>query len=472
MSAALAIVDETNSSVGEDTTGGGTCLPAPTARRRWLITLVLGSLLAAAAWALTSYFFTDQYQASALLMIEDQAPMVVFEHRSTKSDIDRYVKTQLELLYQPMVLQPVLAHIEVTKIPELVDAPDPIELMRAALSTSRVGSSQLYSVKYTSASPKSAADVVNAVVSEYIKVQASSAFKEMQRVIDILEEERIRRSVEVERLRNRVLDLSKETTGRDPWFGNRLRSDDEVELTATLNQRLADIEADEVAVTAELQQLNAHPVQNKDAVSTSGNESSDVSKLSEDHAWREAIAKTETTLAEIKKSDSKWSNNPMLVRLDQELQSHKSAVNELEQKLAAQAAGAARQKEGMTSRQAARSLENQLAVLSAKKKALSARMSEIKSSRNGSAAKIVELRFASAELARQENVFEMIASRKMALQTELRAPARVQLLQTASVPEEPIVERHLAWRLPICIAALLLPFAAVLAIHPQQRRSK
>jgi hypothetical protein len=45
----------------------------------------------------------------------------------------------------------------------------------------------------------------------------------------------------------------------------------------------------------------------------------------------------------------------------------------------------------------------------------------------------VEIAFTQAELAREEKVFERIAERKLALQTEMRAPARVRFQRRAEV---------------------------------------
>ena len=44
-----------------------------------------------------------------------------------------------------------------------------------------------------------------------------------RKVIDILEDERLRRAVEVERLRSQLVKLSEEVTGKDPYSGSTYR---------------------------------------------------------------------------------------------------------------------------------------------------------------------------------------------------------------------------------------------------------
>ena len=85
-------------------------------------------------------------------------------------------------------------------------------------------------------------------------------------------------------------------------------------------------------------------------------------------------------------------------------------------------------------------------------------------------AKSVELEFARAELEREEKVFELIASRKLALQTELRAPARVQLRQKAILPAIPIQPIPYKVLLLACSAAFVAPFGLAVLREVTVRR--
>jgi hypothetical protein len=83
--------------------------------------------------------------------------------------------------------------------------------------------------------------------------------------------------------------------------------------------------------------------------------------------------------------------------------------------------------------------------------------------------KIIALRFAEAELAREERLLESISSRKLALQTEMRAPARVSVRQKASVPKAPIHRGNSSWQLSICVVVLVLPLLVVIATGTRDR---
>jgi capsular exopolysaccharide synthesis family protein len=101
---------------------------------------------------------------------------------------------------------------------------------------------------------------------------------------------------------------------------------------------------------------------------------------------------------------------------------------------------------------------------------LASKLHEFKDDLKSGGSHGVEFEFARAELEREENVFELIASRKLALQTELRAPARVSLMQSAKVPTtalEPIPYKML---LLACLGSLMVPFGLAVAHEAIIRR--
>ena len=153
----------------------------------WTIVIPLGLFLATAAGAVVIYFYIPTYQATALLMIEENGPFIAFS-RDNAGQSQKYVETQLELLRSPVVLQPVLGRTEIGSLKELIASEDDVRYLRDHMSIRQVGKSELYNITYDSASPQAAADVVNAVVAEYMKIYSTDEFQRSQRVIDILEE--------------------------------------------------------------------------------------------------------------------------------------------------------------------------------------------------------------------------------------------------------------------------------------------
>ena len=90
--------------------------------------------------------------------------------------------------------------------------------------------------------------------------------------------------------------------------------------------------------------------------------------------------------------------------------------------------------------------------------------------RQSGGAQSAELEFKKGELEREEGVFELIAARKLALQTEQRAPERVSLMKEAQPPLtslQPIPYKHL---LVACLASLLAPLGLAVAYESLLRR--
>ena len=238
-------------------------------RQWWMFVVPAGIVLAAIAGALVVYFYVPQYEATALVMIEDSSPYVAFANREDRSGA--YIQTQLELLRSPVVLTPVLSRPEIASLKELASQPDHIKFLQNGLSVKRVGQSELYNVLFRDSSAATAANVVNDIIAEYMNMHTDDEFQRSQRVIDILEEERGRMSLEVERLRKRVVDLAKEVTGKDP-FGDHAPLDVARAMSpvGALFQSLTQAEVDREIMQAEMQSLMDSPGSSADKAESTG----------------------------------------------------------------------------------------------------------------------------------------------------------------------------------------------------------
>jgi hypothetical protein len=171
----------------------------------------------------------------------------------------------------------------------------------------------------------------------------------------------------------------------------------------------------------------------------------------------------ESIVEQIKRTDAKWSDNPLYVRLDKTVKGQRAAYDKLKKHLSEWLPGE-RFDRGETSSENSIAAEKlKPALLDAKRRFLSRRLEETLKMQKSRQGKLVELEFARAELTREEKVFELIATRKLAVQTELRAPSRVSLRHKANVPVEPDVGIPYGLLVTACSAALLTPFAITIA---------
>jgi uncharacterized protein involved in exopolysaccharide biosynthesis len=184
----------------------------------WKLIVPAGMLAAGVASFFVVSSHVPQYEASAMLIIEDASPYIAFA--GSNKDSKRYVATQQQIIRSNIVLEPVLALPRIAAIPELVNSPDRAETLRKNLWVKAQGGSEIYNICYTSTSPADAAAVVNAVADQYMVYHQEDEVQRTNHVVSLLEEERQRRSLQVERLRRRLVDMAEEAKGADPFSGS------------------------------------------------------------------------------------------------------------------------------------------------------------------------------------------------------------------------------------------------------------
>ena len=290
-----------------DSSGGQASLSEPTGRHRWLTALVLGLVLATCAGAVVMYFYTPQYEASAVLMINDASPFLAFVPRDTGNDSQRYVQSQIELLRSPLVLGPVLARKDVALIQEIKAAADPVKFLQKYLSVQQVGKSELYKVSYVLCpSANGAATVANAVVAEYLEMQGRKDRQRSKLVIDVLEKERLARGVKVEQHRKRVVELAKELTGKDPFSHDMMLDvDNDSSRLVNLRERLLKVDVDRETFEAEILYLKKNSIPKEERENASVDVESQIAIRPEIRAWQAAIEENESLMEQIKGTDAK-----------------------------------------------------------------------------------------------------------------------------------------------------------------------
>lgn len=436
----------------------------------WQFGVPAGLLLATCACYLVWYFHVPMYESRALIEIKADRPYIAFQQGIENRDQDRYVQTQIELLQSPVVLAPVLGRPEIARMRELIDEVDPLKYIQKHLSIRQIGKSALYEVDYLSPSAQDAATVINHVVQEFLRMQKQEDTRQSKLVIEILEKERLERSNRVEQLRQRVVDLAREITGRDP-FGQGAVTDVDRALTpvASLQNELNDVEVRSEILRTELRAL-------KETKTMSRNRDVNSALIDLQIPSRPEVQELEASQAEIEGKIAARMNATsskgfgMLLNNDTELQKLNQQLSSTKAKLAALKMGLRKELQGLRAQELNAEQQKLIATkmqelntLDAQRKMLREKFDKHVDQLKAGGAQSAQLEFAKAELEREEKVFELIAARKLSLQTELEAPERVSLRQEASVPSlalEPIPYKML---LIACLASLVCPFAIALA---------
>jgi capsular exopolysaccharide synthesis family protein len=440
----------------------------------WKIVVPAGIVLAVLVVGLAVMFFKPSYRATAMLNIEDKQPYIVAKEDGSVAS-ERFVQTQIELLRSRPVLEKVHLRTEVSSLPELQGKPDPVEHIQRNLSVTQVGKSELYLVSYVSHSSQTAADMVNFVIGEYLSLYDLEVYQRTHKIIEILEEEQQRREDSVERLRTSVLAMAKEVAEKNVNGVNQ--SVDLAKALLPLGQlrdSLTELDVEEEVLKAKVAAFKATEGADR---TLNGSDSQGIlqlalasdeklqSLLSERTSLRASMKDLETRAVRVNvKEDAKY----------QQLESELSALNtEIRRRASMVRDNLTAESElnrELQKREDLATYERQLAEVVAKKEILTREYEQQLQKFQESGEKNVNLEFARAELEREEGVFEMIASRKLGLQTELRAPPRVSLKQAATPPTIPI-ERLPLKKLAVATAfSLVVPFGLVVLRELTVRR--
>jgi len=410
-------------------------------RRWWRLATPVGLLLAFLAAAAVWISFVKMYQADAWLRIQGSPPYVAFPSRG---DSRVFVKNQIEIMRSPLVLEPVVNQPEIATLAKQGVLQEGERLttgwLAKRIAVKSVGGSDFYLVSFAGPNPESAAKIVNAVVDSYLDFRRQEETARTQNVIELLEEERERRAHDVDALREKFRGLAKQATGKDPYRPYP-SPEGTVGIVAhpfsDLQNRLVTAEFERAMLEAQIgaseKSASDHPVQLaevtvEEAVKTHPQVQALEAALS---ANRARLRDYETKLAD-------GNNDPLYKSLADEISADEQRLDKILRSLRPEV-----QEELRTARENNRKKElaKMLAQLDSYRlmeELLEERYRNQLQSLQDLSGETLEMKFMQADLARAEQVFERIASRITTLQTEQRAPARVELLRPAEPPRKPV----------------------------------
>lgn len=409
----------------------------------WYVAIPIGVILAVISAAVVMLTFTPVYRSSAVLKIASYTPYIAYTSNEQPMKPEEFTETQVELLRSPLVMEQLLANQNIAEIPELLEQENPESWLAEAVQVDQVGNSELYSVFLDAKTPESAALLVNAILDEYFAVRERDEQSQTKRVLELLEQEKITRTAEMQEIRERMRKLAKESAGDgleidEGGTGVPLEDSDKQwgrlnELRDKLSQTYLERRMDEMKIKALEETISKHDIGIAAVeVEVAISDTDDIRELRALIASKKAMLYRHETASAAGKKDSGYR------KLQREIKSYERTL-----------AGAATSARPIVteSLQAMKSLERQdllkqlnqeLLMKKNFEKLLRERVREQLANVGESSDDRMELEFTRQELARKEKVFEMIAERSMALTTESRAPGRVALMRRAEEPSGPV----------------------------------
>jgi polysaccharide biosynthesis transport protein len=412
-----------------------------TLRHWWKYALPAAMALAGVGAVIACLTFVPAYEAAAWLRIDESPSYIAFESRQdTPLSTKVFSQTQIELIHSPLVLGPALPKI--ARLPEIAKQPDPIIWLAGHIQVKSQGESELFRVFYQGPEPEAAAQIVNAVVDSYFKLRESEDGKRLQRVIELLDQERDRREKELTLLRGMVRDLAQEATGKDPFAANPEPSPTAKHPLANLQANLVQSEVEKAVLSARIKAMEetafVEPVPvPESAIKNKIEENPEIQRLEAE--LREKQARLQSIDAIVLKRDK----SPSSRLLAEEIKGDENKLGQFRINLRkqiledAQSSAAARREEKLAEMRT--ELETRRITINMLTERYESQLKDIKETSGDT----MKLKFKQAELDRAEKVFALIAERSIRLRTEQRAPERVVLMQSA---ETPIMQINSPWR--------------------------
>jgi succinoglycan biosynthesis transport protein ExoP len=430
----------------------------------WKIAIPTGLLLAAAAAAVVLAMFKPEYQATAWLLIRDPSGLLVRDGGSDSSP--QFVRTQVQLITSPVILAPVLE--KVGQLEEIQRADDDVNWLAKNVKVTAVGGSDLYRVDCSTPRAESAHRIVTAVVAVYMDHHRGESERHKLKMIELLVKAEAGRKTVVERLKERIKRLAEEIGGQDPLRPTPADFLSGATPLQSLRSRLISVEVEREVLKAQVASVEQAHSRRPKAVAEVVIETR-IDALPDVRQGMQTLLAMRSRLAEVERKVPGAKSNPYYKEYEQKVKDVEKELATLRQNhrevLKQQPPAEAAEPETEFSR-----LKQRLVGLDAEYNVLKTKLSEQLQEMSKKGGNSAQLDFERGELAREEKVFEQVATRRLLLETEMDAPTGVQKLRDAETPKGPIEAWPFKRLLMACLAAFCVPFAVVVVWERLTRR--
>lgn len=426
-------------------------------RRWWKLIVPLSLTLSLLGAGLVYWQFAPEYQSAAWLRVHSQAPFIAFQHAD---DAKQFVGSLKELMRSRLLLASVASDPEVAKVREFAQAIDPIDELARRLDVTAVGSSEYFAVHIRCGDPTATATVANKVAQAYIRLQNSDERVRKEDVLTLLEGERRFHEGTVKQLRSDVERLTRATTGQPVAIPAAEKQQQNDSPLLELQRRMVTVDVESAVLRAEIESLKRQPETDEVAVSEVEIDAAigldpNVQRLqSEISALEELIKEYERNAApglDLNRSPGYQRAVSQLEVRTQELAERRTKLRE-QSMHKSRSTEAARRRDALGVKQTA--LQSYEMVRSVLQDQFQKELKRVKEQSGDS----LELEFKRAELDQATQVFNLVSQRMLQLRTEMRAPDRVVMVESAPVPSLPLESLPLKKMLAAAVALLIAPF--------------
>ena len=406
--------------------------------------MIFGVLTAATLFNVTPLSF----EANSVLRVRNQTPYIAFPQRSAVRD--PFVSTQLGLLRTRQVLEPALEKLK-ADFQELPGGADQLGWIKRNLKT-RVNA-ELVHLTLADENPELARAAIDAILNSYLNVSASRESEADDRVVQLLLREKEIRENSLNEAKEKIrLEVKGAGTMLD---GGAVTENLAQGSFNAMERKLINTEVD-------LQVLKAKLTSEQNRIASGEAETIAEQELvrsiqsnPEIAAIKEVLSRQTENLQSLLETVRNPDKSTMVTKARRRVQELTDDLESKTTKLVSEARTGYLEVAKAADRSRLSDLDGQVAATQTVRDQL---FESLQKQRAKFSNEVIDVEFARADLQRQEEIYNKISSRIVALQTERAAPDRVEVVDWPKLPTEP---EPRSWKklLVAAIAGLLFPFA-------------
>ena len=420
-------------------------------RRRWLPAVVLGTVVGLCA-SVGTYLFAPRggYEAVVWLRVRNKSDVMAFGGRDT-GEYDMYRRTQMQLLKSPFVINSALRSPGIAELKSLREERDPAAWLAASLQVFTPAESEVMQLKLMASTPEDAIKILNAVTAVYLDNIVNKDRTERLSRRDMLEKKFKENQAELRSRREVFNELAKTLGTRDSSEVSTQRSL-LLDHLQTLRSQVVRNQQDIRAIDTELSVLELEKTMSEDAMRESLEQEGDTAGERIDQAVDAALFR-DPQIAEMMKRYSeinsaisvqesrsvRGSNEPVVKRMRAQREELLAMMEDRKKMLRKLAIGQGGVQPGSNSAEGRRAVNP--AVLKLRRDTLARSLEEASEEFDRVAKEVASLGTANADIENRRAEIDQLArvTDQIGLQLEsssidITSPARVNLVEEASVP--------------------------------------
>jgi len=405
--------------------------------------MLFGFLTAATLFNVTPLSF----EANSVLRVRNQTPYIAFPQRNAGRD--PFVSTQLGLLRTRQVLEPALEKLR-EDFQELPGGADQLGWIKKKLKT-RVNA-ELVHLTLADENPELARASIDAILNSYLNVSESQESEADDRVVQLLLREKEIREKSLNEAKEKI---RLEVKGAGTMLGGEVSENLAQGSFTAMERRLINTEV-------ELEVLKAKLTSEQNRIASGEAETIAERELvlsiqsnPEIVAIKEVLStqteRLESYIATVRDPD----RSTLVTKARRRVQELTDDLKSKTSKLVSEARAGYLEVAKAAERSRLSDLDGEVAAKQSVRDRLFESLQQQKAKLSN---EVIDVEFARADLQRQEEIYNKISARIVALQTERAAPDRVEVVDWPKLPTEP---EPRSWKklLVAAAAGLLFPFA-------------